>query len=127
MPIEPIFVRVETISTSSSKTLPSGVRTSTGNFVFAMRGYLRVAALVDGFLGLLDGGLGLVKRLARLRELVVGLGVVRVVVGVVALVLVVLVVVVVGVVLGHGLALDVLGGLRLGVRVGVVLVFVIGI
>ena len=33
MPIEPIVVRVETISTSSLNTSPSGVRTSTGNFV----------------------------------------------------------------------------------------------
>src|SRR3954468_23142880 len=35
MPIEPTPVRVETISTSSLKTSPSGVRTSAGNFVRA--------------------------------------------------------------------------------------------
>ena len=32
IPIEPAIVLVETISTSSSNTVPSGVRTSTGNF-----------------------------------------------------------------------------------------------
>ena len=31
IPIEPVVVRVETISTSSEKTCPSGVRTSTWN------------------------------------------------------------------------------------------------
>ena len=36
IPIEPEAVRVETISTSSSNTTPSGVRTSTGNLVLAM-------------------------------------------------------------------------------------------
>src|ERR671924_1955276 len=35
-PIEPTVVRVETISTSSLKTSPSGVRTSTLNLVRAM-------------------------------------------------------------------------------------------
>src|SRR5215208_2207410 len=36
MPIEPTVVRVESISTSSLKTSPSGVRTSTGNGVRAI-------------------------------------------------------------------------------------------
>src|SRR5947209_914422 len=37
MPIEPTVVRVESISTSSSKTCPSGVSTSTRNGVRAIR------------------------------------------------------------------------------------------
>ena len=42
MPIEPTLVRVETISTSSLKTSPSGVRTSTVNGVRATsRSFLR--------------------------------------------------------------------------------------
>src|SRR4051812_22083624 len=42
MPMEPTPVRVDTISTSSSKTFPSGVRTSTGNLFLAivLRGLL---------------------------------------------------------------------------------------
>src|SRR5829696_3193627 len=43
-PIEPVVVRVDTISTSSSKTFPSGVRTSTGNLFLAI--VLAVAAVV---------------------------------------------------------------------------------
>src|SRR5215218_1561063 len=35
-PIEPVVVRVETICTSSSKTFPSGVRTSTGKLFLAI-------------------------------------------------------------------------------------------
>src|SRR5918994_931690 len=46
-PIEPVVVRVETISTSSSKTLPSGVRTSTGKLFLAI-------AFLFGALRLLD-------------------------------------------------------------------------
>ena len=37
MPMEPVDVRVESISTSSLKTSPSGVSTSTGNFWCAIR------------------------------------------------------------------------------------------
>src|SRR6476469_2294102 len=37
MPIEPTDVRVESISTSSENTSPSGVSTSTGNFEWAIR------------------------------------------------------------------------------------------
>src|SRR5688500_9260642 len=49
IPIEPVVVRVETISTSSSNTLPSGVRTSTGKLLRA------IAVLVLGGLPLLAG------------------------------------------------------------------------
>src|SRR5918992_4914679 len=54
IPIEPVVVRVETISTSSSNTLPSGVRTSTGKLLRA------IAVLVLG--GLLLLGLLLLAR-----------------------------------------------------------------
>src|ERR1700744_5388377 len=43
-PIEPTAVRVESISISSLKTSPSGVRTSTGNLVRAIIDYLRGAS-----------------------------------------------------------------------------------
>src|SRR2546430_2527545 len=41
MPIDPLAVRVETISTSPSNTWPSGLRISTGNFVRAIAGPAR--------------------------------------------------------------------------------------
>src|ERR1700709_344756 len=47
MPIEPTSVRVETIPTSSSKTAPSGVRTSTRNGVCATCSVLRAAGGLD--------------------------------------------------------------------------------
>src|ERR687895_1548561 len=45
-PMEPVVVRVDTISTSSSNTFPSGVRTSTGKLFRA------ILLLVGGVLGL---------------------------------------------------------------------------
>src|SRR5918999_2104540 len=45
-PMEPVVVRVDTISTSSSNTFPSGVRTSTGKLFRA------ILLLVRGVLGL---------------------------------------------------------------------------
>src|SRR3954449_13335665 len=62
-PIEPTVVRVETISTSSLKTSPSGVRTSTRNFVRAT-----ALALVRGLDDLVDAAL---HEERRLRQLVV--------------------------------------------------------
>src|SRR5829696_3543865 len=53
-PIEPVVVRVETISTSSSKTFPSGVRTSTGNLLRA----IALARLGGGGAGLGRRALG---------------------------------------------------------------------
>src|SRR5260370_40357551 len=50
IPIEPTIVLVETSSTSSSNTVPSGVSTSTGNFSCGTRGLLVVAGLA----GVLD-------------------------------------------------------------------------
>src|SRR5215204_1346748 len=58
-PIEPVTVRLETISTSSSKTFPSGVRTSTGNLLLAIAAVLAVL----GVLGVVRLGL---FRLVRL-------------------------------------------------------------
>src|SRR3954468_245864 len=46
-PIDPVVVRVETISTSSSKTFPSGVRTSTGKLFLATAALARVDDVVD--------------------------------------------------------------------------------
>src|SRR5688572_18116894 len=46
-PMEPVVVRVDTISTSSSNTFPSGVRTSTGKL------FLAILFLVRGLLLLL--------------------------------------------------------------------------
>src|SRR5256885_4479413 len=65
-PIEPTVVRVETISTSSLNTSPSGVRTSTRNFVRAMPGL--ASALVRGLDDLVDAAL---HEERRLRQLVV--------------------------------------------------------
>src|SRR3954465_4093561 len=65
MPIEPTPVRVDTISTSSSKTLPSGVRTSTGNLF---------RAIVLGLGGLLGLRLGLGLLLGLRLGLLLGLG-----------------------------------------------------
>src|SRR5690349_20737997 len=48
MPMDPTPVRVDTISTSSSKTFPSGVRTSTGNLFLAI---LFLGRLLGGLLG----------------------------------------------------------------------------
>src|SRR4051812_41633426 len=70
MPIEPTPVRVDTISTSSSKTLPSGVRTSTGNLFRAI--ILGLGGLLGLRLGLgllLGLGLGLGLLLLGLRLL----------------------------------------------------------
>src|SRR5918992_1584003 len=55
-PIEPTVVRVDTISTSSSNTLPSGVRTSTGKLFRA------ILLLAGGVLGLGLLGLFLLAR-----------------------------------------------------------------
>src|SRR3954452_6445230 len=63
-PIEPTAVRVETISTSSLKTSPSGVRTSTRNFV---RATVRLA-LLRRLDDLVDAAL---HEERRLRQLVV--------------------------------------------------------
>src|SRR5215208_1535912 len=48
MPIEPTVVRVETISTSSLKTDPSGVRTSQVNFSWATLAVLLAVLLCGG-------------------------------------------------------------------------------
>src|ERR1700712_3833473 len=64
MPIEPVSVRVETISTSPLKTSPSGVRTSAVNVVRAIPG----SALRGGLGHLLDGAL---QEEGRLRQVVV--------------------------------------------------------
>src|SRR5215204_808718 len=53
-PIEPVVVRVETISTSSSKTFPSGVRTSTGKLLLAIAFPLLGALLAPRPAGGLD-------------------------------------------------------------------------
>src|SRR3954464_7079019 len=100
MPIEPVAVRVEIISTSSLNTWPSGVRTSTGNLVRAisrqapgqsparpaeMRAWRRSfvgVGLVDDLSRLGHGLVRLLERVARLRELValvLGVVVIRVV------------------------------------------------
>src|SRR6476659_11319888 len=65
-PIEPTVVRVETISTSSLKTSPSGVRTSTRNLVRAIRGV--PLALVRGLDDAVDAAL---HEEGRLRQVVV--------------------------------------------------------
>src|SRR3954469_19021401 len=65
-PIEPTVVRVETISTSSLKTSPSGVRTSTRNFVRAT-----ALALVRGLDDLVDAALHEERRLRQLVMLAV--------------------------------------------------------
>src|SRR3954465_1274851 len=62
-PIEPTDVRVETISTSSLNTSPSGVRTSTRNLVRAT-----ASALVRGLDDLVDAAL---HEERRLRQIVV--------------------------------------------------------
>src|SRR3954449_9731538 len=62
-PIEPTAVRVETISTSSLNTSPSGVRTSTRNLVRAT-----TSALVRGLDDLVDAAL---HEERRLRQVVV--------------------------------------------------------
>src|SRR3954470_17310218 len=62
-PIEPTVVRVETISTSSLNTSPSGVRTSTRNFVRAT-----ALALRRGLDDLVDAAL---HEERRLRQVVV--------------------------------------------------------
>src|SRR5919202_4693189 len=66
-PIEPTVVRVETISTSSLNTSPSGVRTSTRNLVRAMPGL----ALVRGLDDLVDAALHEERRLGQLVVLAV--------------------------------------------------------
>src|SRR5919198_4954684 len=66
MPIEPTVVRVETISTSSLKTSPSGVRTSAVNLVRATR-----SALLRGLDDLLDRALEEERRLGQLVVLAV--------------------------------------------------------
>src|SRR5689334_15099181 len=73
MPMEPTLVRVDTISTSSSKTFPSGVRISTGNLFRA----IFARGLLGGLLalGLLSGlGLGLLLRLGLGLGLLLRLG-----------------------------------------------------
>src|SRR5687768_18255529 len=68
-PMDPTSVRVETISTSSSKTSPSGVRTSTRNFVLAMR---RPALVLVGRLDdLIDAALHEEGRLGQVVVLAV--------------------------------------------------------
>src|SRR5215217_5410989 len=59
MPIEPTVVRVETISTSSLKTDPSGVRTSAVNFSLATSGPPR---------GVRSWTVGCRRRLARTQD-----------------------------------------------------------
>src|SRR3954471_18095636 len=65
-PIEPTVVRVETISTSSLNTSPSGVRTSTRNLVRAT-----ASALVRGLDDLVDAALHEERRLGQLVVLAV--------------------------------------------------------
>src|SRR3954469_4924442 len=65
-PIEPTVVRVETISTSSLNTSPSGVRTSTRNLVRAT-----ASALVRGFDDAVDAALHEEGRLGQLVVLAV--------------------------------------------------------
>src|SRR3954465_2009472 len=63
-PIEPTDVRVETISTSSLNTSPSGVRTSTRNLVRAT-----ASALVRGLDDLVDAALHEERRLRQIVAL----------------------------------------------------------
>src|SRR3954451_9093324 len=128
MPIEPVAVRVEIISTSSLNTWPSGVRTSTGNFVLAIRSQapgqdpprpaemrawrlsLLGVGLVDDLAGLRHGLVGLLERVAGLRELValvlgVVVRVVLVVVGVAGVVIRLRLVLGLAVVIGVGVGL----------------------
>src|ERR1700750_1257578 len=65
-PIEPTVVRVETISTSSLNTSPSGVRTSTRNLVRAT-----ASALLRGLDDLVDAALHEERRLGQLVVLAV--------------------------------------------------------
>src|SRR5918996_4993754 len=63
--MEPVVVRVETISTSSSNTFPSGVRTSTGKL---LRGILVLARPARGLDHLVDRAL---QEEGPLRDVVV--------------------------------------------------------
>src|SRR5919205_435142 len=67
-PIEPTVVRVETISTSSLNTSPSGVRTSTRNFVRAIVARLVLVGRLDD---LVDAALHEERRLGQVVVLAV--------------------------------------------------------